>query len=108
MGSSSRRRKSIRKPTPRATSLGTAFDGMASHAFDPPAEVTPAITTLYEIRARLKGVSACIAVVVIGLKAQSADADRDFAVTLDLCVGDELSRVRERVDSLIYPRGGMR
>jgi hypothetical protein len=87
-----------RKATPRATSLDAA-------AVDTPLEVAPSICALYEIRARLKGVAACIAVVVIGLKAQSADADRDFAVTLDLCVGDELSRVRDRVDGLIYPRG---
>jgi hypothetical protein len=87
-----------RKAAPRATSLDTA-------AVDTPLEVTPSICALYEIRARLKGIAACIAVVVIALKAQSADADRDFAVTLDLCVGDELSRVRERVDGLIYPRG---
>jgi len=87
-----------RKATPRATSLDTA-------AVDTPLEVPPSICALYEIRARLKGIAACVAVVVIGLKAQSADADRDFAVTLDLCVGDELARVRERVDGLIYGRG---
>jgi hypothetical protein len=94
----SRKRKSIRKATPRATSLDIA-------AVDTPLEVTPSICALYEIRAMLKGIAACIAVVVIALKAQSADADRDFAVTLDLCAGDELGRVRERVDGLIYPRG---
>ena len=106
-------RTQVRPPAPTTartepSKLGKSPDarpGAASLGSSAPPEVTPSICALYEIRARLKGIAACIAVVVIALKAQSADADRDFAVTLDLCVGDELSGVRERVDGLIYPRG---
>jgi hypothetical protein len=58
-------------------------------------------TELQQIRNRLEIAMSVAYVTGAALKDQGADVDREAALALQRCVGDELDRQIERIDGLI-------
>ena len=104
----SRRKPAIRDPLGAAARTGRAAHGRAfrtavrlGHNRSPHATQPPFLGVLKDVCRRLRIVMAATVVCTAALESQAADYDGDATLVLQRCVGDELDRQIEQLDTLI-------